>query len=209
MCIISLVQLTNVYVSVGWDCGDLGVPYLDKTSALLISINLWALQFTHIFLGLLRAYSNGPEFQLEPLGRPISGKKYQGDAIMENLEISLALPSGTAWKRHRHTHEESVDYCRYLRSVRWVSWRFWIKPRTHYMTGRPIMNGIWSWGRIMSSRTGSVSVGSVVVCSRQKKLHSVWCLKIIILEFKTSLPVVFTNIFLNMFLHQRLYELIQ
>lgn len=36
----------------GWDCGDLGVPYLDKTSALLISINLWALQIYPHLSGL-------------------------------------------------------------------------------------------------------------------------------------------------------------
>lgn len=49
MFIISLVRLC---VWGGWECGDLGVPYLGKTSALLISINLWALQMYPHLSGL-------------------------------------------------------------------------------------------------------------------------------------------------------------
>lgn len=48
MCIISLVRC----VWGGWECGDLGVPYLGKTSALLISINLCALQMYPHLSGL-------------------------------------------------------------------------------------------------------------------------------------------------------------
>jgi len=49
MCIISLVRLC---LWGGWECGDLGVPYLGKTSAPLISINLWALQIYPHLSGL-------------------------------------------------------------------------------------------------------------------------------------------------------------